>query len=62
VGQFEISLSKDCQVCHIELVEMLSKPGSETRSPSTSSGWHLKNFKLTHYRMLNYLLFWMLTY
>jgi len=35
VGHFEISLSKDCQVCHIELVEMLSKPGSETRSPST---------------------------
>src|SRR5437868_11779210 len=44
VGQFEISLSKDCQVCHIELVEILSKPCSETRSPSTT-------FRQAQYRL-----------
>jgi len=37
-AHFDISFSKDCQVCHIELVEMLSKPDSETKPPSTGSG------------------------
>jgi len=46
---FEFSFQNDCQVCHIELVEMLAKPDSKRKSPSTSPGRQPKNFKMNHY-------------